>query len=79
MTEGSLVQTRRSSAQNLVGTRLRRSPDDFKEKVTTVLNVYDDDLNHNALVITVQEKYPVHAKNSQLNKGSESGFGKRQE
>jgi len=42
-------------------------PDDFKEDVTAILDAYGD-LDHNALLKTVYEKYPAYAKKSRVHK-----------
>jgi len=47
---------------------LAELPDDLKEDISAVLDVYGD-LDHNTLIKTVYEKYPAYAKKSRLRKG----------
>jgi type I restriction enzyme S subunit len=47
-------------------------PDDLKEDISAILNTYGD-LDHNALLKTVYEKYPVYAKKSRIRKASSAG------
>ncbi len=44
-------------------------PDDFKEDVAAILDAYGN-LDNNALLKTVYEKYPAYAKKSRIWKGS---------
>jgi len=43
-------------------------PDDLKEDASTIMDTYGD-LDHNALLKTVYEKYPAYAKKSRLRRG----------
>jgi type I restriction enzyme S subunit len=61
---------------------LAELPDDLKEDVITILDTYGD-LDHNALLKTVYEKYPAYAKNSRIRIGARAtstrkSFGKKQ-
>ena len=47
---------------------LSELPDDFKEDVAAILDTYGD-LDHNALLKTVYEKYPAYAKKSRVRRG----------
>lgn len=52
-------------------------PDDLKEDISVILNTYGD-LDHNALLKTVYEKYPVYAKKSRIRKARKaSSAGKK--
>ena len=52
-------------------------PDDLKEDISAILNTYGD-LDHNALLKTVYEKYPVYAKKSRIRKARKaSSAGKK--
>jgi len=52
-------------------------PDDIKEDISAILNTYGD-LDHNALLKTVYEKYPVYAKKSRIRKARKaSSAGKK--
>jgi type I restriction enzyme S subunit len=50
-------------------------PDDLKEDVTAILDAYGD-LDHNALLKTVYEKYPAYAKKSRVHKKKKDSSGR---
>jgi len=55
---------------------LAELPDDIKEDVAAILDAYGD-LDHNALLKTVYEKYPTYAKKSRVHKRGRSTPKKR--